>query len=288
MKVSVSMPNYGQENYILDAINGVVSQQYTGEIEFIITNDNSPDNTDNVIKKFLATADIPTNITIKYIKHEKNKGAIPNFAWTLEQCTGKYIAICEGDDYWTDPLKLQKQVDFLEANDDYVLCFHKVNILKPTGELVDDFITKVPENYEERKTLAQENNYIHTPSVVFRNILLDEYKTLEFRNTPIGDYFLYLMLTKYGKMGFLPETMAIYRFGVGIFSNVSKYKQAKMNILLYTNLYAIEKDEVVKTIFYQKLKNVIDYLVKEANSSALLETRRHKIVENLYKKIKGK
>lgn len=288
MKVSVSMPNYGQENYILDAINGVVSQQYTGEIEFIITNDNSPDNTDNVIKKFLATADIPTNITIKYIKHEKNKGAIPNFAWTLEQCTGKYIAICEGDDYWTDPLKLQKQVDFLEANDDYVLCFHKVNILKPTGELVDDFITKVPENYEERKILAQENNYIHTPSVVFRNILQDKYKTLEFRNTPIGDYFLYLMLTKYGKMGFLPETMAIYRFGVGIFSNVSKYKQAKMNILLYTNLYAIEKDEVVKTIFYQKLKNVIDYLVKEANSSALLETRRHKIVENLYKKIKGK
>ena len=287
MKVSVSMPNYGQENYILDAINGVVSQQYTGEIEFIITNDNSPDNTDNVIKKFLATADIPTNITIKYIKHEKNKGAIPNFAWTLEQCTGKYIAICEGDDYWTDPLKLQKQVDFLEANKDYVLCFHKVNILTEEG-IKEDFITSIPENYEERKTLVQEGNYIHTPSVIFRNILQDEYKTLEFRNTPIGDYFLYLLLTKHGKIGFLPETMAIYRHGVGIYSNVNKHKHAKMNILLFTNLYAIEKDDAIKNIFYEKLKYLIDCLVIDASNSALLGTRRHKILEDIYKKIKRK
>lgn len=286
-KVSVATITYGQQDYILETIKGVLFQQYNGEIEFIITNDNSPDNTDNVIKKFLATTNIPTNITIKYIKHEKNKGAIPNFAWTLEQCTGKYIAICEGDDYWTDPLKLQKQVNFLEANKDYVLCFHKVNILTEEG-IKEDFITTIPENYEERKTLVQEGNYIHTPSVIFRNILQDEYKTLEFRNTPIGDYFLYLLLTKHGKIGFLPETMVIYRHGVGIYSNVNKYKHAKMNILLFTNLYAIEKDDVIKNIFYEQLNYLIDCLVVDASNSALLGTRRHKVLEDIYKKIKRK
>ena len=121
MKVSVSMPTYGQENYILDAIKGVVSQQYDGEIEFIISNDNSPDQTDEIIENYLKNTDIPNNISIKYIKHENNIGAIPNFAWTLQQSSGKYIAICEGDDYWTDPLKLQKQVDFLEENEEYTM-----------------------------------------------------------------------------------------------------------------------------------------------------------------------
>ena len=286
-KVSIATITYAHENYILDTIKGVITQQYDGEIEFIITNDNSPDKTDDIIKNYIENTVIPENITIKYIKHEINKGAIPNFAWTLEQCTGKYIAICEGDDYWTDPLKLQKQVDFLEANETYALCFHKVKILTPEG-LKEDFITIVPEHYEERKTLAQENNYIHTPSVVYRNIFQDEYKKMEFNNTPIGDYFLYLMLTEYGKIGFLSETMAVYRYGIGIFSSINKYNQTKMNILLFANLYSIEKDEIIKNIFYQKLKNLIDYLAIKANSSTLLETRRHKIVENLYKKIKRK
>ena len=100
--------------------------------------------------------------------------------------------MCEGDDYWTDPYKLQKQVDFLEANPDYVLNFHKVKILKPDGLLVDDFITKVPDNYETQETLARLGNYIHTPSVVFRNLIIELPK--EFSLSPIGDYFLYMLL----------------------------------------------------------------------------------------------
>ncbi|MCB4234492.1 glycosyltransferase [Kaistella anthropi] len=69
-------------------------------MEFIIANDNSPDATDEVVKKYFLENSVPGNFEIKYTKHETNKGMMPNFVWALEQATGEYIALCEGDDYW--------------------------------------------------------------------------------------------------------------------------------------------------------------------------------------------
>lgn len=283
--ISVVMITYGHENYIEESINSVLAQNLDAEIELIISDDCSPDNTENLVKNIIANH--PNGHWIIYTKHSENKGAIPNFVWALSQAKGKYIALCEGDDYWIDPLKLKKQIDFLENNIDYVLCFHKVKILKPTGELVDDFITKIPENYELRRTLAENSNYIHTPSVVFRNINLIEYQSLEFKNSPIGDYFLYLALSNHGKIGYLNETMCVYRYGVGIFSSLDKCKQLKANILLYVNLYSNEKSPYIKAIFYRNFQNAMSqaeyqYILNDK----LLKTRRHKIVEKIYKKFK--
>lgn len=213
------MITYGQEKFIEQAINGVLMQECDFEVELIIANDSSPDQTDAVIQSILGNH--PRASWIKYIKHEKNLGMMPNFIFALQQCKGEFIALCEGDDYWTDPLKLQKQVDFLETNPDYVLCFHQVNILKTNGEIVDDFITKVPENYETIETLARLGNYIHTPSVVFRNII-KEFPS-EFEQSPIGDYFLYMLLAEQGKLKYLEEKMAVYREGIGIWSAKSEY-----------------------------------------------------------------
>ena len=133
-KVSVVTITYGHEKYITETLDGVLMQQYDGPVEFIIANDNSPDATDEVVKKYFLENPAPSNFEIKYTKHETNKGMMPNFIWALEQTTGKYIALCEGDDYWIDPLKLQKQVDFLESNPDFVLSGHKVQVII-NGEL---------------------------------------------------------------------------------------------------------------------------------------------------------
>ncbi|SHE91955.1 Glycosyltransferase involved in cell wall bisynthesis [Chryseobacterium arachidis] len=283
--VSVVMITYGHEKYIEESINGVLSQVLDAEIELLISDDCSPDNTEIIVKKIIDTH--PNGSWIKYIRHTENKGAIPNFAWTISQSTGKYVALCEGDDYWTDPLKLKKQVDFLERNEDYILCFHKVKILKTDGVIVEDFITKIPENYELRKTLAENSNYIHTPSVLFRNIKLNELNSLEFQNTPIGDYFLYLILTKYGKIGYLEDEMCVYRYGVGIFSSLDEFKQLKINSLLYANLYSLEKDPNIKAIFYKNLYNIISQIEHQYIVNAkLLATRRHKMIEKIYKKLK--
>ena len=122
--VSICCITYNHENFIRDAIEGFLMQQTNFDYEIIIANDCSPDNTDSFVKKYINNH--PKGKLIKYFRHDKNIGVMPNFIFALKQCTGKYIALCEGDDYWTDPYKLQKQVDFLEANLDYTICFHLV------------------------------------------------------------------------------------------------------------------------------------------------------------------
>lgn len=257
-KVSVCMITYGHEKFIEQAINGVLMQQGDFELELILSNDCSPDNSDSVIQRILQNH--PNASWINYVKQEENLGMMTNFIVAMRQCKGNYIALCDGDDYWTDPYKLQKQVDFLEANPEYVLSFHKVKILKPDGSLVDDFITKVPENYENQDTLARLGNYIHTPSVVFRNIIKELPK--EFLLSPIGDYFLYMILSEHGKLKYIDEEMAVYRDGVGIHSTNSQIKMAKANFKLFTLLLSYSKNEVINEILLERQLSTLDYFEK--------------------------
>ncbi len=219
--VSVGMPTYGQEKFIKEAVLGVLFQQCNFEVELIVADDCSQDNTAEIVQNIIETH--PNGSWIKYIKHEKNKGAIPNFTWTFCQARGKYIAACEGDDYWTDPLKLQKQVDFLESNPDYSMVFHKVKEVDISGQQTDNVLTS-PEQEEtyDLKYLAK-GNFIHTPSVVFRKNFS---KFPDWINTsPIGDYPLHMLNAQYGLIKYLPEEMAVYRIGNGIWSSQSRTYQ---------------------------------------------------------------
>ena len=295
-KISVVTITYGHENFIEQTLDGVFMQDYKGEIEFIISNDHSPDATDRVIKDYLAVKEIPINFTIKYTQHEVNKGMMPNFIWALEQTSGKYIALCEGDDYWTDPLKLQKQVEFLETNQEYVLTFHPVNILNSDGSMVEDFITNIPVNYETQEMLARFGNYIHTPSVVFRNII----KTFppEFSLSPIGDYFLYMILTNHGKIKMLEGTMAVYRYGVGVFSLQTKIEKAKASFKLYGLLLSYSDKTSLNQILLERLLKGVDYLqdlVKSEYSGAFVSKHiffriilSFKQPKTIWKKIKSR
>lgn len=265
------MITYGHENYIRQAIEGVLMQKCNFEIELILSNDCSPDKTNDVIQEILKTHKSAN--WIKYFNHKKNLGMMPNFQFALEKCTGKYIAICEGDDYWIDELKLQKQVDFLEINPEYVLTFHKVKILNLNGEITEDFITKVPNNYESLETLAQFGNYIHTPSVVFRNILKDF--PFEFKQTPIGDFFLYLMLAQHGKIKYLDEKMSVYRYGVGVFSGRNSLHLAKTNLKLFICLLSYFKDEKIKKILFERQINSVNSIESIINNQY-----KHSFVSN--------
>lgn len=242
--VSVVIITYGHESFIAEAINGILLQECDFHVELIIANDCSPDGTDDVVNSILKNN--PKSHQIKYIKHHNNKGSMSNFIWALQLCQGKYIALCEGDDYWTDILKLQKQVDFLEKNDEYVMCFHKVDILKPDGKLMEDNITKVPENYETIETLARLGNYIHTPSVVFKNIIKEFPK--EFTMSPLGDFFLYMLLAEHGKLKYFEDKMGVYRLGVGVWSNgatfLKNYNTAICHKLLFEYFTSKKKTEI--------------------------------------------
>lgn len=241
-KVSVCMITYGHEKYIREAIEGVLMQECDFEVELIVANDCSPDNTDAVIQDIIKNH--PRGSWIKYFNHSENLGMMPNFIFALKQCKGEYIALCEGDDYWTDKFKLIKQVDFLDSNSDYVLSFHPVKILKVDGSLVDDFITNLPENYELYETLAIKGNYIHTPSVVYRNVI-KEYP-FEFQITPVGDYFLYLMLAPFGKLKIMDQIMGVYRYGVGIHSSNTSLKTSENNLKFFSCILSYISDDTIK------------------------------------------
>lgn len=254
--VSVVMITYGHENYIREAIEGVLMQKGDFELELIVANDCSPDATDTVIHDILK--ENPRASCLHYIRHKKNMGMMQNFIFALQQAKGKYIALCDGDDYWTDTYKLQKQVDFLETYPDYVLSFHKVKILQSDGALLEDFITKIPENYEEQETLARLGNYIHTPSVVYRNII--KVFPYEFSLSPIGDYFLYMLLTEHGKIKYLEDEMAVYRYGVGIHSTHTQIKMAKANFKLFTLLLSYFNEPKINRILLARQLDAFDNL----------------------------
>ncbi len=185
--VSVCMITYGHENFIRQAIEGVLMQQCDHELELIISNDCSPDNTDAIVKNVINTH--PNGSWIRYIKHEKNLGMIPNFLDTLQKARGKYVALCEGDDYWTDPLKLHKQVAFLELNPNYSIHSGKAEIIKDgvIEELIGDPLAK--KNYQLSDFFTQ-NNLISC-TVLFKNTpLLQKY----FKKIVFGDWMLYVQL----------------------------------------------------------------------------------------------
>ena len=231
--VSVIMITYGHEKYIEEAIRGVFLQKTNFPFELIISNDKSPDSTDEIVKNIIKYA--PENISVKYIQHPENIGMLPNFISTLKIATGKYIAVCEGDDYWTDENKLQKQIDFLEKNEDFTLTFH--NVFIRNGETL-----RADLDYEKR--LSSKNvytindlskgNFIHTLSVVFRNMKIEfpEWYYTSF----LGDYPIWLWLSKKGKIKYFPEKMGVYRENVGVWSGKSQEEREFKSMLVLRNL----------------------------------------------------
>ncbi|GEM_PF-1227951 len=120
--ISVVMITYGHERFIKEAINSVLSQNYEGIIELIISNDCSPDNTEEIIFSILNNHDKNSNININYLRPSKNLGIKGNFLWALSHVKTPYVAFCEGDDYWTDTEKLKKQIEVFEQNSYLDLC----------------------------------------------------------------------------------------------------------------------------------------------------------------------
>ena len=243
--VSVVMITYNQEKFIREAIEGVLKQKTTFPIQLIISEDCSTDNTAEIVKKYVENN--PKIIKANYNLH--NIGGQANSIKTLKTCNGKYIALCEGDDYWTDPFKLQKQVDFLEANEDFTICFHKVNF-RFEDSVGGIFITN--SNQKEISTIEDlaNGNFICTLSCVFRNNFKDSIPDF-LQKCPIGDYPLHLWNAQFGKIKYLDENMATYRVHKdGMWEIKSEFEKTK------TLIYTIE--ELIGN-FDEKINNLLSF-----------------------------
>lgn len=208
--LSVWMITYNHEKYIRQSLENVIAQKTNFPFEVIIGEDCSTDGTRAIIREFEARyPDI-----IKPIYHDTNVGAMRNaYEFCYPRLSGKYVACLEGDDYWVDNKKLQKQVDYLEANPDFAVCFHQVFELFYGIEFkATTLFSSVAGDTVEftLEDLASQGNFMHSASVVFRNFLIPDFPSW-FSTSPVGDYVLHMLNAKHGKIAFLPYPMSVYR-----------------------------------------------------------------------------
>lgn len=224
MKVSVCIATYNQEKFIGQAIESALAQQVNFPMEILVGDDFSTDNTRAVVQTYI---DRYPDL-VKPVFHPRNLGqnGLFNAMETFKQAKGTYLASFDGDDYWTDPLKLQKQVDLLDANPDFVACYHNALITYEDGS--PSHVLNPP-NQPAVSTLddligEDEIWFMATSSVLFRNVL-HTYPAWFMRSVS-GDIPRYILLAKHGKIGYLPDVMSVYRKNQGGTSFTDKYHDA--------------------------------------------------------------
>ena len=267
--VSICCITYNQEKYISETIEGFLMQKTSFPIEIIIHDDASTDKTAEIIKQYVDKH--PDLITpIFQTVNQYSKGIKPTTNFLYPKAKGKYIAICEGDDYWTDPYKLQKQVDFLEANEDYgMVCTDVLKYNQTTGKFIESSIAPFDGwIYEER---FKEANQIWTVTVCFRKELLFNLPQLDTSKYFTGDIFLYFHLSLQSKVKFINEKTAVYRV---LEESASHFKsQFKAIEFAYkvanTTLYYLKKQAITtnlyKEVFYKKMLAVFKYALVTKN-----------------------
>lgn len=232
--LSICCITYNHENFIRQALDGFLMQQTNFPIEIIIHDDASTDNTANIIREYQGKHPH----LIKTILQTKNQYLLGRkvFPITFKEAQGKYIALCEGDDYWTDPLKLQKQVDFLEANPEYSGAFHQVQVLEEDGTWGDPL--RWWQDLGERLDITFEDTIsntppFHTSSFLFRRDRLHLPK--DFSRYASGDMALYVILSSQGKFRRIPENMSVYRKHLGGITNTVAHKDNGTFPFLFLN-----------------------------------------------------
>jgi len=208
-KLTVVVTTYNQEKFITQALDSFVNQETNFPFEVLVCDDNSTDNTKKILEEY---AEKYKDI-IRPIYNKENKGPMENFIFTLSQVQSEYVALCDGDDYWSDMQKLQKQVDFLENNKEYSICFHRTKIFFEDSDNEDQIY---PSNIPETTNildLIKLGNYIPANTVVYRWKYKNGKKIEnEFpKNIVPGDYYLHLIHAKEGKIKYIDEVMSHYR-----------------------------------------------------------------------------
>jgi glycosyltransferase involved in cell wall biosynthesis len=263
--VSICCITYNHEKYIRDAIEGFLMQRTSFPIEIIIHDDASTDTTSDIIRGYVDK--FPNLITpIIQKENQYSKGIKPLQRFILPRARGKYIAICEGDDYWTDPLKLQKQVDFLNDHPDISFCSHNVNKVDQNNNIIEENNSKMT-NYFKPKEVV--NNHFPTLSLLFRNQKL-EY-TPELLNVFNGDAVLTALLSLHGGAANLGFTGACYRVhSEGIYSKQTYLEN------YFKSVYTREK-LISSGIFPEEISNEIKQNIR---------TRKYKAIKYCLKRVR--
>lgn len=248
--VSIHLLTYNHAKFIAQSIESVVNQQTSFPFEIVIGDDHSTDGTSQIVDQY--AAQYPD--LIKVVRGKTNGGPQPNSIRILENSQGKYMAALEGDDYWIDPLKLQKQVDFMEQNPDFAICFTntRVEFFENNEEpyLLNSNIEK--DVFELKDLIAETEVWFMGTATLFYTMSSIFPVQPWFHKTKSGDIPMIMLAARHGKIKYLPDVTAAYRRHAAGASNTDHKDDAKFlenRIMMYTNL---DKDTGYK--FHDKFK----------------------------------
>lgn len=293
--VSICCLVYNHEDYLREALDSFLMQQTNFAFEVIIHDDASTDSSPDIIKEYASKYPKIFN-PLYQTENQKSKvksGMNPRFNYP--RARGKYIALCEGDDYWIDPLKLQKQVDFLEANDRFVISCHNSNVVDLNNSFVKIFNDKEIPEITDTSYILEETWYIPTASVVFRksNLIFPNW----FSKALNGDYMTYLILTNDGGLVHYDKNiMSSYRKHIKGVSNIfndsyvfnnsmltinknfNKFSNYRYKEICLKNIdkYSIKILEVNKVFSKKSIKVILDFFFydKQIRKSLLRHLRK--------------
>lgn len=204
--VSIRCLVYNHEPYLRQCLDGFVMQKTNFAFEAIVHDDCSTDKSAGIIREYAEKyPDIIKPIYETENQYSKHDGSLSRIMDSA--CKGQYIALCEGDDYWIDPLKLQRQVDFLENHMDYTMCFHNASILNETDSPQFPIAPIIGGDYNKNQIF--ENWMVPTASVIFRQFILNV--ITEEQQIFSGDINLFLTCASLGKVHGFYERMSVYR-----------------------------------------------------------------------------
>lgn len=285
---------YNHEKYIKQTIESFLMQKTNFKIEIIIHDDASTDQTAEIIRSYKRK--YPS--LIKHILQEENqfsKGNKNIFLGPISQAEGKYIALCEGDDYWSDPYKLQKQVDYLENNPECTLCTHATQIVLPDGisERIIGLFDKSTK-YSPEDVIINETEVGHTSSMVFPKEVIKQLPDW-YSRVPTEDTPLKMISASKGYGYFFRDVMSVYRKGVEgswtvrVHNNIkNKIKHWKNEIMMLNNFNDYTEGKFKKAISARKEyinENIIFNIELEKNSRVWSNKLADYIKENNLKQI---
>lgn len=279
--VSICCVTYNHEKYIADAIESFLMQKTDFPFEIIIHDDASTDNTAKIIREYEER--YPKIIKAIYQKENQYSKGVSIQSFYLKYLQGKYIAICEGDDYWTDPYKLAKQVNFLESNPNYIATAHNVRTINEHGEEVEDSINPYkiyPSHIFTIKDAEQLKLPGQTASIVYRNIwpntrndIIEQYRSCRIN----GDIKLAIFLALQGDIYCFNDVMADHRKIISHGDSWSARTYRK-NLSLYRYHGILDINRFVKLYYNTVLNNQNKRF--DAIYRALIEAIFHPTLDN--------
>ncbi|MBA3721524.1 MAG: glycosyltransferase [Parachlamydiaceae bacterium] len=276
-KLSVLITTYNHEKYLAEAIESILLQKVNFPFEILIADDSSTDATPKIALSYQKK-----HPEIKIIPSHKNLGITKNLHHSLTQCTGEFIAILEGDDYWISPHKLQRQVEFLEKHPSLSMCFNGILILDKENL------------YREHHTGLQcKNNFVSTQELVLSNIIGNfsacMYRHDIIKKLPVEiyevftvDWMFNLACSEFGLLGRIPTQMTAYRIqGQGVWSSTSERTQILKTLNIIPTYDALLKHKYTNE-FKRTTKKLKEAL---ANIDPTFLTKLKRIYKKIIKKV---